>query len=123
MTILTSDIVAWWSLTKKGSRIAPEALSTQILIRIRRSSLVVASGGGGGGGGGYVAITGDAAASAGGRMYGLSGGTPGQGSEGSHGSDGYAILYYGLIRKSPTGPLVTSEQKRLLDSLGRRIIV
>ena len=80
-------------------------------------------GGGGGGGGGYVAITGDAAASAGGRMYGLSGGTPGQGSEGSHGSDGYAILYYGLIRKSPTGPLVTSEQKWLLDSLGRRIIV
>ena len=51
MTILTSDIVAWWSLTKKGSRIAPEALSTQILIRIRRSSLVVASGGGGGGDG------------------------------------------------------------------------
>ena len=80
-------------------------------------------GGGGGGGGGYVAITGDAAASAGGRMYGLSGGTPGQGSEGSHGSDGYAILYYGLIRKSPTGPLVTSEQKWLLDALDRRMIV
>lgn len=80
-------------------------------------------GGGGGGGGGYVAITGDAAASAGGRMYGLSGGTPGQGSNGSHGSDGYAILYYGLIRKSPTGPLVTSEQKWLLDALDRRMIV
>lgn len=80
-------------------------------------------GGGGGGGGGYVAITGDAAASAGGRMYGLSGGTPGQGSKGSHGSDGYAILYYGLISKSHTGPLVTSEQKWLLDALDRRMIV
>lgn len=80
-------------------------------------------GGGGGGGGGYVSITGDAAASAGGRMYGLSGGTAGQGSKGSHGSDGYAILYYGLISKSHTGPLVTSEQKWLLDALDRRMIV
>ena len=34
MTILTNDIVAWWSLTKKkGFRIAPEALSAQILIK------------------------------------------------------------------------------------------
>lgn len=80
-------------------------------------------GGGGGGGGGYVAITGDAAASAGGRMYGLSGGTPGQGSKGSHGSDGYAILYYGLISKSHTGPLATSDGKWLLDALDRRMIV
>lgn len=80
-------------------------------------------GGGGGGGGGYVEITGDAAASEGERMYGLSGGTAGQGSNGSHGSDGYAILYYGLISKSRTGPLATSGQKWLLDSLGRRIIV
>ena len=80
-------------------------------------------GGGGGGGGGYVAITGDAAASAGGRVNGRSGGTPGQGSKGSHGSDGYAILYYGLISKSHTGPLVTSEQKWLLDALDRRMIV
>lgn len=80
-------------------------------------------GGGGGGGGGYVAITGDAAASAGGRMYGLSGGTPGQGSKGSHGSDGYAILYYGERKTQKSGPLVQKGGGLFFDRLNKLFIV
>ena len=39
------------------------------------------------------------------------------------GKKGCVILYYRRPKVVQTGPLVTSGQKWLLDSLGRRIIV
>lgn len=80
-------------------------------------------GGGGGGGAGYINTTGDTGVSKGYSCRGNSGGAGGSASPGSDGANGFAILYYGEILKNSSGPLVTSDGKWLLDSLGRRIIV
>lgn len=81
-------------------------------------------GGGGGGGAGYVKISGDTSSVSAGMTYsGASGGSAGLGSAGTKGADGFAILYYGERKTQKFGPLVTSDGKWLLDSLGRRIIV
>lgn len=81
-------------------------------------------GGGGGGGAGYVKISGDTSSVSAGMSYrGASGGSAGLGSAGTKGADGFAILYYGERKTQKFGPLVTSDGKWLLDSLGRRIIV
>lgn len=47
----------------------------------------------------------------------------GKGSKGGKGKQGCIILYYRRAKTLKSGPLVTSGQKWLLDSLGRRIIV
>lgn len=51
------------------------------------------------------------------------GGDGGKGSDGGEGGDGCIIIYYRRRKAINPGPLVTSGQKWLLDSLGRRIIV
>lgn len=51
-------------------------------------------------------------------------GVGGDGAEGGEGGDGYIILYYRRPRaKKADGPIVTSDQKWLLDRLGRRFVV
>ena len=51
------------------------------------------------------------------------GGVGGLGSDGGEAGDGCIILYYSRRKSIRFGPLVTSDGKWLLDSLGRRIIV
>lgn len=53
----------------------------------------------------------------------LAGGTGGSGSTGGPGGDGCIILYYRKKKELQSGPLVTSNNLGLLDSLGRRMIV
>lgn len=50
-------------------------------------------------------------------------GTPGLGSDGGEGGDGCIIIYYHKKKELQSGPLVTSNNLGLLDSLGRRMIV
>lgn len=51
------------------------------------------------------------------------GGTGGAGSKGSPGKPGCIIIYYRKKKELQSGPLVTSNNLGLLDSLGRRMIV
>lgn len=82
-------------------------------------------GGGAGGCGGYAAsgkttsssVTQDLTYSTGGV------GTGGLGSNGGEGGDGCIIIYYRKKKELQSGPLVTSNNLGLLDSLGRRMIV
>lgn len=53
----------------------------------------------------------------------LAGGTGGSGSTGGPGGDGCIIIYYHKKKEIQSGPLVTSNNLGLLDSLGRRMIV
>ena len=55
--------------------------------------------------------------------YTWSGGTGGAGSKGSPGKPGCIIIYYRKKKELQSGPLVTSNNYGLLDSLGRRMIV
>lgn len=88
-------------------------------------------GNGGGGGGsagrgsswqrwpkeGYTVSQADLGASSGGSNGG------GKGSDGGQGGDGCIIIYYRKKKELQSGPLVTSNNLGLLDSLGRRMIV
>ena len=82
-------------------------------------------GGGAGGCGGYAAsgkttsssVTQDLTYSTGGV------GTGGLGSDGGEAGDGCIIIYYRKKKELQSGPLVTSNNLGLLDSLGRRMIV
>ena len=47
----------------------------------------------------------------------------GLGSDGGQGGDGCIIIYYRKKKEIQSGPLVTSNNYGLLDSLGRRMIV
>ena len=47
----------------------------------------------------------------------------GRGSDGGQGGDGCIIIYYRKKKELQSGPLVTSNNLGLLDSLGRRMIV
>jgi len=47
----------------------------------------------------------------------------GKGSDGGQGCDGCIIIYYRKKKELQSGPLVTSNNYGLLDSLGRRMIV
>lgn len=53
----------------------------------------------------------------------LAGGAGGSGSTGGPGGDGCIIIYYRKKKELQSGPLVTSNNLGLLDSLGRRMIV
>lgn len=53
----------------------------------------------------------------------LAGGIGGSGSTGGPGCDGCIIIYYRKKKELQSGPLVTSNNYGLLDSLGRRMIV
>lgn len=53
----------------------------------------------------------------------LAGGIGGSGSTGGQGGDGCIIIYYRKKKELQSGPLVTSNNLGLLDSLGRRMIV
>ena len=82
-------------------------------------------GGGAGGCGGYSAsgktTTSSVTQSTG---YGTGGvGTGGLGSDGGEAGDGCIIIYYRKKKELQSGPLVTSNNYGLLDSLGRRMIV
>ena len=97
------------------------------------------SGGGGGGGGGAVgSVTSRAGTSvhvlvdtgryggasvARARAYPPIGGSGGQGGAGGAGADGCIILYYGVQKETVSGPLKTSNDKILLDKLGRLMVV
>ena len=88
-------------------------------------------GNGGGGGGsagrgsswqrwpnkGYTVSQANLSASSGGSNGG------GKGSDGGQGGDGCIIIYYRKKKELQSGPLVTSNNLGLLDSLGRRMIV
>ena len=88
-------------------------------------------GNGGGGGGsagrgsswqrwpnkGYTVSQANLSASSGGSNGG------GKGSDGGQGDDGCIIIYYRKKKELQSGPLVTSNNLGLLDSLGRRMIV
>ena len=88
-------------------------------------------GNGGGGGGsagrgsswqrwpnkGYTVSQANLSASSGGSNGG------GKGSDGGQGDDGCIIIYYRKKKELQSGPLVTSNNYGLLDSLGRRMIV
>lgn len=50
-------------------------------------------------------------------------GTGGLGSVGGEAGDGCIIIYYRKKKELQSGPLVTSNNLGLLDSLGRRMIV
>ena len=50
-------------------------------------------------------------------------GTGGFGSNGGEAGDGCIIIYYRKKKELQSGPLVTSNNLGLLDSLGRRMIV
>ena len=94
------------------------------------------SGGGGGGGGGAagnvtVSVNGtiemlgnvSGGFSVRARAYPPSGGTGGAGGAGGAGTDGCIILYYGVQKKTVSGPMKTSNGKILLDKLGRLMVV
>lgn len=53
----------------------------------------------------------------------LAGGAGGSGSTGGPGGAGCIIIYYRKKKELQSGPLVTSNNLGLLDSLGRRMIV
>lgn len=74
------------------------------------------SGGGGGGGAAAQEMLSNTDATA-------KGGDGGLGSRGGPGANGAVILYYTKPKIIPSGPLVTSNNLGLLDSLGRRMIV
>ena len=74
-------------------------------------------GGGGGGGGGDAIYSGSAFNDPG------TGGAGGKGGKAGAGAPGGLLLFYRMTKTAQTGPLVTSDSKWLLDSLGRRMIV
>lgn len=74
-------------------------------------------GGGGGGGGGDAIYSGSAFNEPG------TGGAGGKGGKAGAGASGGLLLFYRMTKTAQTGPLVTSDNKWLLDSLGRRMIV
>ena len=74
-------------------------------------------GGGGGGGGGDAIYSGSAFNEPG------TGGAGGKGGKAGAGAPGGLLLFYRMTKTAQTGPLVTSDNKWLLDSLGRRMIV
>lgn len=51
------------------------------------------------------------------------GGRGGRGGSGGYGASGCVILYYGIPKKQISGPVQDKNARRLLDRLGRRIIV
>lgn len=98
------------------------------------------SGGGGGGGGGGAGATGTASINANASVTSVDGNTwtptfarlsntegawanGGSAGIGGEGADGCIILYYRRPKLVQSGPLVTSNNYGLLDSLGRRMIV
>lgn len=84
------------------------------------------SGGGGGGGatGFYISVSMNSGYTYSFDVwYTASGGAKGTGSKGSSGKPGCIILYYRKKKELQSGPLVTSNNLGLLDSLGRRMIV
>ena len=74
-------------------------------------------GGGGGGGGGDAIYSGSAFNDPG------AGGAGGKGGKAGAGAPGGLLLFYRMTKTAQAGPLVTSDSKWLLDSLGRRMIV
>lgn len=89
-------------------------------------------GNGGSGAGGYtVSIkmgdklfpTGSAYLVGGITKYTAEGGSGGRGGSGGSGAPGCVILYYGIPKKQISGPVQDKNARRLLDRLGRRIIV
>lgn len=84
------------------------------------------SGGGGGGGatGFYISVSMNSGYTYSFDVwYTASGGAKGTGSKGSPGKPGCIIIYYRKKKELQSGPLVTSNNLGLLDSLGRRMIV
>lgn len=104
------------------------------------NALTYGSGGGGGGGGGGAGAIGNASINASVSISSLDGNTHtpqftmlnnmggawidgGSGGGGGQGGDGCIIIYYRKKKELQSGPLVTSNNLGLLDSLGRRMIV
>lgn len=82
-------------------------------------------GGGAGGASGYYFSHGayKYSGTSSGKLLTFPGGTGGTGSKGSPGKPGCIIIYYRKKKELQSGPLVTSNNLGLLDSLGRRMIV
>lgn len=114
------------TVTATGSSYVPGASATLV----PKKPTVYGKGGRGGYGGGGDGATGISLTYYGGKKSGTLNNNPGSvrttgssGARGGPGGDGCIILYYRKNKELQSGPLVTSNNLGLLDSLGRRMIV
>ena len=114
------------TVTANGSSYVPGASATLV----PKKPTVYGKGGRGGYGGGGDGATGISLTYYGGRKSGTLNNNPGSvrttgssGARGGPGGDGCIIIYYRKKKELQSGPLVTSNNYGLLDSLGRRMIV
>lgn len=114
------------TVTATGSSYLPGASATLV----PKKPTVYGKGGRGGYGGGGDGATGISLTYYGGKKSGTLNNNPGSvrttgssGARGGPGGDGCIILYYRKKKELQSGPLVTSNNLGLLDSLGRRMIV
>ena len=114
------------TVTANGSSYVPGASATLV----PKKPTVYGKGGRGGYGGGGDGATGISLTYYGGKKSGTLNNNPGSvrttgssGARGGPGGDGCIIIYYHKKKELQSGPLVTSNNLGLLDSLGRRMIV
>lgn len=114
------------TVTATGSSYLPGASATLV----PKKPTVYGKGGRGGYGGGGDGATGISLTYYGGKKSGTLNNNPGSvrttgssGARGGPGGDGCIVLYYRKKKELQSGPLVTSNNLGLLDSLGRRMIV
>ena len=114
------------TVTANGSSYVPGASATLV----PKKPTVYGKGGRGGYGGGGDGATGISLTYYGGKKSGTLNNNPGSvrttgssGARGGPGGDGCIIIYYRKKKELQSGPLVTSNNLGLLDSLGRRMIV
>lgn len=114
------------TVTANGSSYVPGASATLV----PKKPTVYGKGGRGGYGGGGDGATGISLTYYGGKKSGTLNNNPGSvrttgssGARGGPGGDGCIIIYYRKKKELQPGPLVTSNNLGLLDSLGRRMIV
>lgn len=114
------------TVTANGSSYVPGASATLV----PKKPTVYGKGGRGGYGGGGDGATGISVTYYGGKKSGTLNNNPGSvrttgssGARGGPGGDGCIIIYYRKKKELQSGPLVTSNNLGLLDSLGRRMIV
>lgn len=114
------------TVTATGSSYVPGASATLV----PKKPTVYGKGGRGGYGGGGDGATGISLTYYGGKKSGTLNNNPGSvrttgssGARGGPGGDGCIIIYYRKKKELQSGPLVTSNNYGLLDSLGRRMIV
>ena len=119
----TENVISGWATAPNGKDGASAALVPKKAVN--------GNGGRGGYGGGGGSSIGYSYLSIGGNPVGTvdanantgQPGVGGDGSDGGEGADGLIILYYNKPKIVKRGPIVTRDEKWLLDALGRRMIV